>query len=159
MKKVTKHYIKTAIVVDYAGTSGSTQKQEIKDHKERFGEFAEPAKLKVYTPSGTYPGQLEPGTDLVIYDFGGLMPGNTLMESNARHLAQWAADNPNALVVIVSDFTYKRYFQYEAEELGLTELHNITVDCSFEKKPPFRGDRYSPLPEWFEKAHGIESKE
>lgn len=163
-KKKVVHKIKTAIVVDFMGHGFGdvTPEMEIKEHKERFTEFATPAKLDVYTPSSTYPGDLKPGTDLLIYDFGGVGPGcEGLMTGNARHLVRWAADNPSSLVVIVSTFSYDRYVKYEAEDMGLLDLHNIVVDCSMgdEKDPWYRNERYSPFPEWFEQAHGITSKE
>ena len=168
-KKAKQHVVKTAIIVDYMGHGFGefTPEDEIKEHTKRFKEFAAPAKLKVHTPKSTYPGAIEIGTDLVIYDFGGVGPGATgLMTGNARHLLQWAQDNPNSLVVIVSTFTYRNYVKYEAEDMGLIgELHNIVVDDSDgvdwngKVDPLYRGKRCSPFPEWFEKAHGISSKE
>jgi hypothetical protein len=162
MKK-KPHVIKTAAVVDFMGHGfgAVTPEEEIEQHKERFEEFAAPAKLKVHTPAGVH--GIEVGTDLVIYDFGGLMPGNDLMESNARALVQWAVDNPNALVVIVSETTYRNYFKYEAEEMGLMDsLHNVVCDAipfDEDKKDTHYRTRCSPFPEWFETAHGISSKE
>ena len=163
-KKAKPHIIKTAAVVDFMGHGFGevTPEEEIEVHKERFGEFAAPAKLKVHAPAGVH--GIETGTDLVIYDFGGLMPGSGLMESNARALVRWAEDNPNSLVVIVSEMTYRNYFKYEAEEMGLMDgLHNVVCDAAplmdEDKKDPHYRTRYSPFPEWFEKAHGISSKE
>lgn len=159
-KKV--HKIKTAIVVDYMGSGfgSTTREDEIRDHKARFSDFAKPSKLDVYTPASTYPGELSPGTDLVLFDFGGVGFGNDLMQTNSRHLLRWAADNPNSLVVIVSVFTYEHCVKYEAIDMGLVgELHNIVVDCNLDDQHWYRGKRYSPFPEWFEKAHGIKSKE
>jgi len=163
-KKQVKHTIKTAIIVDFMGHGFGEfgPKDEIAAHKERFGEFAAPAKLKVHTPAGVH--GIEIGTDLVLYDFGGLMPGSSLMESNARALVQWASDNPNALIVIVSEMTYRNYFKYEAEEMGLMDgLHNVVCDATpimdEDKKDPHYRTRVSPFPEWFEKAHGIEWEE
>ena len=163
-KKPKSHIIKTAAVVDFMGHGFGevTPEEEIEVHKERFGEFAAPAKLKVHAPAGVH--GIETGTDLVIYDFGGLMPGSGLMESNARALVRWAEDNPNSLVVIVSEMTYRNYFKYEAEEMGLMDgLHNVVCDATplmdEDKKDPHYRTRYSPFPEWFEKAHGISSKE
>jgi hypothetical protein len=152
-KKPKAKKLVTAIVVDYMGSQFGerTPEMEIADHKERWGELVAPCKLQVYTPRGTYPGELRDSTDLVLYDFGGLMPGNNLMESNARHLAQWAADHPNALIVMVSVFTYERYFKYEAEDLGLTELHNVVVDDSLN----FAEGQVDCMPDWFKHAHGI----
>ena len=71
LKKPAKkavHKIKTAIVVDYMGHGFGevTPEMEIAEHKERFSEFAEPAKLHVYTPESTYPGSLKHSTDLMI---------------------------------------------------------------------------------------------
>src|SRR5208282_1418619 len=52
-KKPKSHIIKTAAVVDFMGHGFGevTPEEEIEVHKERFGEFAAPAKLKVHAPA------------------------------------------------------------------------------------------------------------
>lgn len=52
-----------------------------------------------------------------MYDFGGLAPGNSLMESNARSLVSWACDHPSALVLVVSAHTFNVFVRYELEEI------------------------------------------
>jgi hypothetical protein len=75
-----------------------------------------------------------------------MMPGcESLGEGNAKHLVQWASDNPNALVIVVSTFTFSRYVKDEIDAFtNGAELHNIVSS-----------DDYDPIPQWFKDAHGI----
>lgn len=140
--------MKTAIIVDPVGCMDYTPEDEIAAYTKRYERLLG-RKLKVTTPAYVDP---DMDAELVIYDFGGLMPGSDLMNSNARTLVQWAADHPNALVVIMSEFTYRNYVKYEAEELGLMNLPNMVVDNTaiigilngWDKEV----DEY-PVPKWF----------
>jgi len=136
--------LKTAILVDPMGHGFGDYSPEMEaaNHLKTYKELLKPAELKairVWTP-----GSIEPGTDLLIYDFGGMMPGTDLMDSNAHSAVQWAKDNPNSLLVVVSRFTYDQYIKYELEELGL-DLFNVIVDDGKE----------DPIPQWFRAAHGL----
>ena len=72
---------------------------------------------------------LRDNTELVLFDYGGMWPGNSLMEDQSRNLIRWAQDHPNALVLVTSAFTYRNGIESEMEELGLTKLPNI-LDAS-----------------------------
>lgn len=147
-KRVKQRIIKTAILVDMMGGGGRTQEDEIAEHTERFGRLLAPAKLKVYTPFHAEEGGhgLGPGTELVIYDYGGLMPGSSLMENNARAIIKWAENHSNGLVVVVSSFTYSNFIRIEMEQQGL-ELFNIVCDDSWAEDAEEK-----LIPEWFKIA-------
>lgn len=140
---MTTKTIKTAIIVDPTGWSMATPEQEVEEHKERFGILLAPARLDAYR--AMHPGDggkhgIQPGTELVLYDFGGMVPGSTdLMESNARALVKWAEDHPGALVVIVSRMTFTGYIEPEMSDRGLDGLHNIVSDAGVEGN----------IPDWF----------
>jgi hypothetical protein len=140
--------IKTAIIVDMMGCGGRSQEDEIAEYTERFGRLLAPAKLKTYTPYHAGEGDhgLEPGTELVIYDYGGLMPGNSLMEDNARAVIKWAENHPNGLVIVVSSFTYSNFIRIELEQQGL-DLFNVICDDSWTEDAEEK-----LIPEWFKTA-------
>jgi hypothetical protein len=133
--------LKIAILVDPMGGGGKTAEEEVEAHKITFTALLDPAEIRfehVWNP-----GAISPGTDIVVYDFGGMMPGTDLMESNARAITQWAIDNPSSLVVVASGFTYKNYVEYELEQLGFDELFNMVNDD---------GHNEDPIPQWFRDA-------
>ena len=120
----------TAIVVDYMGSGfgETTPEMEVEQHTKNYEELLFPAKLNVYTPAGVGPSYLKEGTDLILYDYGGLMPGTSLMEDNSRRLVDWAENHSDCLIVVVSSFTYRNYVAYECKERGLEFLHNIVAE-------------------------------
>lgn len=141
-KKARNKVIKTAIIVDFMGGGGRTAEEEIEAHKERFGELVKPARLAPYQACHASDGEygIRENTELVIYDYGGLMPGTSLMEDNARAIVNWAESHPNCLVVIVSTFTYQNLIEIEMQHRGLT-LPNIVQDDPWQEE--------SPIPKWF----------
>ena len=153
--------VKTAIWVDPMGSMFESPEEQIAFQTKTFEEELG-VKLDVHTPQNF--GQIEVGTDLVLFDFGGMMMGNSLAEDNSRRLVRWAEDNPNSLVVVISDFTFDRAFRYEianhlfdGDEINVpaswqkpdgerhkTPVHNITVE--------HWGENF--IPDWFRKAIG-----
>jgi hypothetical protein len=145
-----KHNIKTAIIVDPNGTyTGPTAEEEIKEHIKTFSKVVKPAILKPYTCHSA--GSIADGTDLVVYDFGGMMPGTSLMEDNARYLIRWAENHSDALIVVVSTFTYRNYVAVEMEDNGLT-LPNIVLDDG-------KQELILVLPDWWKYRFGIKTPE
>jgi hypothetical protein len=135
--------IKTAIIVDFMGGGAQTPEDEIEDHKKRFGEAVLPDKLVVHTPVSAH--DIEDGTELVIFDFGGLMPGaDSLVISQCRAIIRWAEEHPNGLVVVVSRMTFTNYLQYELQDKGLDSLPNLILDDA-----PLSDEEYTPVPEWW----------
>jgi hypothetical protein len=138
--------IVTAIIVDMMGCMDQTPEEEIEDHTERFSQLLAPAVLDIHTPKHAGTGGdygIKETTELVIFDFGGMMPGTSLMEDNAREIVKWADNHPNGLVIVASSFTYTHFVKYEMEELGLDLFNIICDDCS--------GDDEALIPEWFKK--------
>lgn len=103
--------------------------------KDTFSDALAPAKLDCYQAWSAYPQDIREGTDLILFDYGGMGPGTDLPQRNANKLIEWAHDHPNSLVVVVSDMTYDWYVKPEFEELGLTEIHNIVCGCLGETIP------------------------
>src|ERR1700684_552992 len=84
--KVKTIVFKTAIIVDPMGHGFGEvgPEEEIEEHKKDFAELLYPAALDAYTPYGMSESQIKQGTDLIIFDYGGMMPGNSLMADNSR---------------------------------------------------------------------------
>lgn len=122
--------ILTGILVDPMGHGFGevTPEQEIEGHIHDYSELLKPDTLKPYRLESAH--QIKPGTRLVLFDYGGMMPGcEDLVLSECRALLQWATDNPSALVIVISSFTYRNQIQYEIEEMGLTP-HNVVCRVS-----------------------------
>jgi hypothetical protein len=141
-------HLKVAILVDPMGHAFGdvTAEDEVETHKRTFTELLAPAEIRFQHV--WCPGSIDPGTDLVVYDFGGMLPGNDLMESNAHAIVQWAHDNPNAVVMVASGFTYRNSVQYEIEQLGMSEMFNVINDD---------GKLEDPIPQWFRDSFGLPS--
>lgn len=147
----------TAIWVDPMGSMSETAEEQIKAAQEHYEEELG-VKLDVHTPLNV--GQIQISTDLVLFDFGGMMMGNSLAEDNSRRLIRWAEDNPSALVVIISTFTFDNAFRHAMEDhlneavpyhynrpegrRHSTPIHNIVVEQWTEEF----------IPKWFRDAHG-----
>lgn len=136
--KKKKRELSVAIIVDFMGSSMASPEEEIAEHKKRFSEILEGYSLKFSEPKAVLSGLL---ADLVVYDFGGLMPGNSLMEDNSRAVVQWASDHPSALVVVASSHTFGAYVKPEMQALGLDKVKNV-IDY-------YEGDVDELIPAWF----------
>ena len=141
-----KRHVKTAIFYDPFGAMSETVEQQIKAAVEYYsgdlGPFDGKIKLDWYQIQHT--GELKPGTELLLFDYGGMVYGNSLMEDNSRRVITWALDNPSSLVIVTSGFTYDIAIKYELREFGFESLPNVI-------------DYDVPIPEWF--LLGTESPE
>lgn len=161
-----KIILKTAIIVDPMGHGFGEvgPEEEIEEHKTDFAELLYPAQIKAYTPACMSERDIETGTDLIVFDYGGMMPGNTLMEDNSRRLIQFAQDHSSTLCVIVSTFTWKNAIKLEMRDLELDSLHNVVCrywagKCYWEEgvfgeddKEP---DNYDCIPAWFREMYHL----
>jgi len=133
--------MKIAVILDYMGSCGKSPEEEFEDLKQRFGNIfagANPVFYRAGYPAEFGKHGIQPGTDVVLYDFGGMMPGcDDLLSSNARSLIRWCQEHPQSLALVVSTFTYRQQFEYELDKLNLT-LSNLVA---FESE--------DDLPEWF----------
>lgn len=125
VNKVKKKELEVAIIVDLMGTSLSSPAEEIAEHKKRYSLILSDYDLKFSAPKCVLQNL---SADLVLYDFGGMMPGTSLMEDNSRAIIKWAADHPSALVVVVSSYTFGAYVRPEMLALGLSDLKNVIQD-------------------------------
>lgn len=139
--------IKTAICVDPMGSGfgDHTPEMEIQEHAKHFSEVFKPAKLDWYRIDYISHDAIKPGTQLVLFDFGGMLPGNSLMEDNSRRLITWARDNPNSLCIVVSDFTWRTAVKFEMDDMELNLPNVINDDYHLD----------DPIPAWFRTTVGI----
>jgi len=139
--------IKTAICVDIMGSGfgARTSEMEIADHIEYYSGVFEGATLDWYRVTSIGTKTLQPGTELVLFDYGGMLPGNSLMEDNSSELIKWAQDNPNSLCLVVSDFTWRNAVRVEMDEMGLQLPNVINDDFKLE----------DPIPSWFRASVGV----
>jgi len=140
-KGLPRRKLRVAIIVDFMGTSMKTADEEIEEHKKDFTKILKDFDLEFSTPRAVMPNLV---ADLVIYDFGGVMPGNSLMEDNSREIVKWASDHPSSLVVVASSYTFGAYVKPEMEALGLGKVQNVW--------DYFDGDQDEKIPAWFAEA-------
>ncbi len=139
--KTPRRVIKTAICVDPNASMGKTPEEEIKEHIKNYREWLAPAKIKYYRTESTYPGSIHPGTELVLFDYGGMMGwGNDLAENNSQRLINYAMDNPSTLCIVISNFTWDHMVKYLMQEMGFHELPNLVCTDGYD------GEH---IPKWF----------
>ncbi len=61
--------------------------------------------------------------DVLLFDWGGMSIGNSLLEHFSRDIIKLAEDNPNRLFVVISDMTW--YAFEDAKGEGLKDIQNI----------------------------------
>lgn len=146
-----KSSVLTAVVFDPFASSVMSLEDEIKMRVDEFERLLG-RRLKVYKPSSFYDEAIKPRTQLVLFDYGGVMPGNDLMDANSRRLVRWAADHPSALVAVVSQFTYNRAVKYEIDDY----MRDVRHDDSGATLPNVIvrdiGDDHIKIPDWFTKG-------
>ena len=64
--------------------------------------------------------------DILIFDWGGMSMGNSLLESYCKYILDEAEDNPNTYYVMASTFT--KYAMEDAMYDLKNELHNVFLD-------------------------------
>ena len=86
------------------------------------------------------------GSDLILFDWGGMALGNSLMEHQLRALVQYAEDHPSTLIAIRSAMCADS-LRYDLEDEKLPALPNVIVDV-----PERAGFAPPDLPEWWLKG-------
>lgn len=115
------------LCLDRAASLSQSYEEEVTRCKKEFRRLLGKCKLSFYEAAYPAAGDhgLRSGTDIVVYDYGGMLPGcEDLLASNARAIIRWADENPNGVVLVVSSFTWGHQIKYELEDSGL-DLHNI----------------------------------
>jgi len=139
--------LKVAICVDPMGCGQTTAEEEVEQHKVEIRDRLKPRKLKFYQIWNVE--EVKPGTDLLLFDYGGMMPGNSLSEDNSRALIQWCRDNPNSLALVMTKSTYDWQVEIELRELGPAEQpHNL---INYRDVPSVVND--GQIPNWFLEMH------
>jgi len=136
--------IKTAIVLDPVGHGFGEVcgEDEVREVLLKYRVLVHPAQIDHYAPGSTCPGRITDGTELVLFDFGGVTYGQQdLALDQSAGLLRWAEDHPSSLVVILSTFTFEHYYAIAAQERGLGDglLHNVVLEHG-------RGDDSSDSP-------------
>lgn len=114
--------IRTIAIQDPVGTSDKTPEEELAEAVEQIERIVRPRKLRVTEQAGV---SEDMDAELVIFDFGGMWMGNSLMQDNSRRLIRWMQDHPSSLVVVISSFTYRHGLAPELEDLGLVKSGEI----------------------------------
>ena len=121
--KAKSRTIKCSVVLDYMGCNEATPEDE-------FEQICKDVREIIANPIMFYESKMvhriEMGSDLVLFDFGGIMPGSNLMEDQSRELIQWAQDHPSALVLVISGFTFTHQVQPLMNELKMN-VPNIAL--------------------------------
>lgn len=110
------------------GGGGKTAEEEYEDLKKSV---IKAVKNPVIFEESRMVHRIKEGSDIVVFDFGGLMPGTNLGTDQSRALIQYAQDHPSTLILIISDFTFTRFIQPEMDDLGLKELRNVKLWSTF----------------------------
>ena len=137
-----KNKIKTAVIVDPFGsgfgevTPEMEVKRHIKVYKETLG-----CSLKHYVVNNCE--EIQPGTKLLLFDYGGVGLGNSLGEWAAKSLVRFAQNNPETLCIIVSSFTWSHYVQW-----AINELLDLN-DYNWDEKPYEQIPNLIPAPRKF----------
>lgn len=114
--------IKTLIVTDYMGSLG-TQPEEEAEYIARL--FLEMYGIELDWQHSTSVDTREYTPDLIIIDYGGILPGSDMDVWELRQLAEWAAEHPSKLALIWTSFTAKVWvFELEDE---FKDLDNILL--------------------------------
>ncbi len=100
--------IKTAIILDPMAGGGWTAEEEFQYHVDRVNKDLAPRFLDAYSAHSTL--QIKDGTELVLFDYGGMLPGcDGLVRSQCESIVEWAKEHPSALVIVISSFTYQMH--------------------------------------------------
>jgi hypothetical protein len=115
-----------AVLVDIMGSSHGTPEEEYWQHRKHFTRMWPGCSVyQAMNLSSNSSHGIKPGTDVIAYDYGGMLPGcGDLLDSNVRELIHWAQEHPAGLVLVVSSFTWEQQIAYELKEQGLN-LPNI----------------------------------
>ena len=108
------------ILIDPMGCGERTAEQEVEDIKELLKEDVLPEETLRFQVAGLFGSKspdaiscekyFEGGAQVYVLDYGGLMPGaDGLIESNVREFIHCAQNNPSAVFLIHSHYTFQWY--------------------------------------------------
>lgn len=134
--------LKVAICIDPIGCLGKTSDEEEIEIKKDFQRILKPHEINFYRVQSAYPGEFKSGTDLILFDYGGVGFGNDLTERNSQYLIQYCLDNPNTLALIISSYTWNVYVKNIIRDFQYNELPNLQV-------VDWLKDDEEIIPKWF----------
>ena len=129
--------LRVAVIIDPMGAGGRSPEEEIAEVSANLKAML--GKCLIY--EAPHPFAIKEGTDVVVYDYGGFLPGcDDMLRDNARELIRWAEDHTKGLVLVISAFTYDHQIEVELRERDIDQLDNIRVMRWWERVE---------LPNWF----------
>ena len=113
-------------VLDPRGSEHMDSKTEfeelLKQYRAQYGLTLNARRADFFIPANAK------GMDLVVFDWGGMALGDSLMSDQIRGLYRWADDHPSALVVMRSALGSK-WIDREIENEHMRPLSNVLVDA------------------------------
>lgn len=115
--------IRVFYLIDFMGSADTSPEEEVQETIRHFLELGVPVELLAWSFSFHVINDF-PGTDMVILDYGGVMPGcGDMVTGQIRDVWKWAQDHPGKLVVVYSSFTWAMYSDEMIREFG--KLKNV----------------------------------
>ncbi len=104
--------VRAAALLDNVGSLGRTPEEELRDEVRTLEEVLD---VRIEAQLCSAVSQFPEGTDLVLFDYGGVCMGygENLLARQEQALVRWADDHPSALVLVVSSFTWDRVGGYD----------------------------------------------
>jgi len=119
--------LKAFYLIDFMGSAGKEPEQEVADTMKAFADLGLPVELSGWSYSFD---DIEnyPFIDIVILDYGGVLPGaDDMVRGQLRAAWQWAEEHPSKLMIVYSLYTWRMYSDEMNEAFG--ELANVV--CAF----------------------------
>lgn len=128
------------------GTGSRTADEEIEDYEDYYSYELKPAEIEFYRIWCISESEIKPGTDIIIFDFGGMALGNSLLDTNSRELIKYALNNPSVLIKVDSMVSWYYSIEHEMREMNILDIPNMQYQ---------RSSLDDPIPEWFRDLHGL----
>ncbi|MYD95526.1 MAG: hypothetical protein F4Y02_17975 [Chloroflexi bacterium] len=132
-KRPPARRVRALIVLDPMGTSAKPPELEYieirDDYRDFWGLHLDAERADTFRPDRIGV------VDLIVFDWGGMAVGNSMLQHQLRYLLRWAEDHPSALVVIHSATSW-RFLRWEIEDHQLPDLANVVFDGEVEWDPP-----------------------
>jgi hypothetical protein len=116
--------INVGIVVDWMGSGDFTAEEEIDEIMKRLGSWLKGASLKLAAHSYSVHQSTKEHIDLLVLDYGGVLPGaDDMVNSQMREAKEWAENHPSGLLFLYTDYTRQLYEAEIGSELD--EINNV----------------------------------
>jgi hypothetical protein len=142
--------LKAFYLIDFMGAGGLTPEEEVAETMSHLQELGLPIDLAVWSYSFNEIND-SPHIDIVILDYGGVLPGcDDMVKSQIRSVYSWASEHPGKLVLVWSSFTWDLYRDEMLEAFG--DLENVKYAFAD------NGDYDDVIIQWFQLARQLPEK-